>query len=85
MKAIYPKFLKKKAEVFGLEMKDVFLCMSIISILKFCDIPDLIVITLPLSYLFIKFILNLFFPRSHFLFLMRKKSYFEWTRKTKVK
>jgi hypothetical protein len=83
MRAIHPQFLNKKAEIYGLEMKDVFICMSLISIMKFLDIPDLIVIGLPCLYLGVKFILNLFFPRSHFLFLLKKKKYFEWSKKFK--
>lgn len=83
MKAIHPKFLNKKAEVFGLEMRDVFISMSLISIMKFLDIPDLIVIGVPCGYLGVKFVLNLFFPRSHFAFLLKKKKYFEWSRNIK--
>ncbi len=79
MRAIHPKFLNKKAEVYGLEMRDVFICMSIISIMKFLDLSDMIVILIPGAYLFIKFVLKMFFPRSHFKFLVRKKKYFEWT------
>jgi hypothetical protein len=80
MKAIYPKFLNKKAELFGLEMRDIFLCMAMISVMKFMDLPDLIVIGIPGAYLGIKFILNLFFPRSHFFYLVRRKKYLEWSR-----
>ena len=83
MKAIHPKFLNKKAEVYGLEMRDVFICMSLISIMKFIDIPDLFVIGVPCGYLGLKFVLNLFFPRSHFLFLFKRRKYFEWSRNIK--
>jgi hypothetical protein len=83
MKAIHPKFLNKKAEVYGLEMRDVFICMSLISIMKFLDIADLVVIGVPCGYLGVKFVLNLFFPRSHFFFLFKKKKYFEWSRSNK--
>ena len=83
MKAIHPKFLNKKAEVYGLEMRDVFICMSLISIMKFLDITDLVVIGVPCGYLVVKFVLNLFFPRSHFFFLFKKKKYLEWSRNIK--
>jgi hypothetical protein len=83
MKAIHPKFLKKKAEVFGLEMRDVFICMSLISTMKFLDIRDLIVIGIPCGYLAVKFVLNLFFPKAHFTFLLKKKKYLEWSRNKK--
>jgi hypothetical protein len=83
MKAIHPKFLNKKAEVFGLEMRDVFICMSLISIMKFLDVTDLIVIGVPSGYLAVKFVLNLFFPRAHFTFLLKKKKYLEWSRNIK--
>ena len=80
MKAIYPKFLTKKAELFGLEMRDIFLCMAMISIMKFMDLSDLIVIGIPMIFLGMKFIIKLFFPRFHFSFLVRRKKYFDWTR-----
>ena len=80
MRAIYPKFLSKKAELFGLEMKDIFICMAMISLMKFMDFSDLLVIGIPLSYMGTKFIRNLFFPRFHFFFLVRKKKYLEWSR-----
>ena len=83
MRAIYPKFLNKKAELFGLEMKDIFLCMAMISIMKFLDVSDLIVIGLPALYLGTKFVLTLFFPKFHFFYLMRRKKYLEWNRSTK--
>jgi len=80
MRANYPKFLSKRAELFGLEMRDIFLCMAMIAVMKFLDISDLIVIGVPMIYLGAKFILNLFFPRFHFFFLARKKKYLEWNR-----
>ena len=80
MRAIYPKFLSKKAELFGLEMRDIFLCMAMISVMKFLDISDLIVIGIPMLYLGTKFVLTLFFPRFHFFFLARKKKYIDWER-----
>ena len=80
MRAIYPKFLSKRAELFGLEMRDIFLCMAMIAVMKVLDISDLIVIGVPMIYLGSKFILNLFFPRFHFFFLARKKKYLEWNR-----
>jgi len=83
MKAIYPKFLNKKAELFGLEMKDIFLCMTMITIMKFLEISDLIVIGVPAVYLGTKFVLTLFFPKFHFFFLVRRKKYFEWSREIK--
>lgn len=80
MRAIYPKFLSKKAELFGLEMRDIFICMATISLMKFLDISDFIVIGIPMVYLCIKFVLKLFFPRSHFFFLARRRKYLEWSR-----
>lgn len=83
MRAIYPKFLSKKAELFGLEMRDIFICMAMIAIMKFLNISDLIVIGVPAAYLGTKFVLNLFFPKFHFFFLVRRKKYLEWSRKAK--
>jgi hypothetical protein len=85
MRAIYPKFLGKKAELFGLEMRDIFTCMGLIGVLKLIDSADLIVIAIPGIYLSSKFILNLFFPRFHIFFLARRKRFFEWTRYKKGK
>ena len=60
MRAIYPKFLGKKSELFGIEMKDIFVCMGMISITKLFDLSDLIIILIPGIYLLVKFLLNLF-------------------------
>jgi hypothetical protein len=83
MRAIYPKFLNKKAELFGLEMKDIFLCMVMIAMMKFLDISDLIVIGVPAVYLGTKFVINLFFPKFHFFFFIRRKKYLDWSRAIK--
>ena len=83
MRAIYPKFLNKKAELFGLEMKDIFLCMAMIAIMKFLDVSDFIVIGVPMAYLGTKFVLTLFFPKFHFFYLVRRKKYLEWSSKAK--
>ena len=83
MKAIHPKFLSKKAEVCGLEMRDVFICMCMISLMKFMNVTDLIVVGIPISYLIVKFILKIFYPRAHFFYLLKKKKYFDWSRKEK--
>ena len=83
MRAIYPKFLGKRAELFGLEMRDIFICMGLISILKLMDLSDLVVIGLPALYLGVKFLLTLFFPRFHLFFLARRKKFYEWSRSNK--
>ena len=80
MRAIYPKFLSKKAELFGLEMRDIFVCMAMIALMKFIDLSDVVVIGIPMGYMGAKFLRNLFFPRFHFFFLARRKKYLEWSR-----
>ena len=76
MRAIYPKFLSKKAELFGLEMRDIFICMAMISLMKFLDISDLFVIGIPVIYLTTKFVLKLFFPKVPLLFSSKAKEVF---------
>jgi hypothetical protein len=80
MRAIHPKFLGKKSELFGLEMKDIFVCMGMILIMKLLNLNDFLIILIPGIYLHIKFLINLFFPKFHLFFLFRRKKYFEWNR-----
>jgi hypothetical protein len=80
MKAIHPKFLKRRVELFGLEARDAYICIVIVTILKIINMSEIISMGIPLSYLILKFVVSKFFPRSHFYFWLQRKKYFEWNR-----